>query len=799
MLRSLCRAAVIPLVCLALHAGSASAQPFFMGGAFTYQGQLQDGASPAAGPVDLVFRLYDAPTGGTQVGLIVGASGQTLVDGRFAATLDFNIVWDTSAKWLEIDVSPAGTNQWVTLSPRQQLTPVGQAIRSLRSDQAERATFSDNSGRFDNQLPAFYRDASNLAAGTLPSARLSGVYSGAVSFSNAGNTLAGSGAGLTGLNAAALASGTVADARLSSNVALLNGAQLFSGQNLFTNPANSFAGNGGNLTQLNASQLTIGVLPSARFSGTYTDAVLLTNPVNQFTGSGAGLILLNASNISSGTLGDLRLSSNVPRLNAAQTFSGVNNFVNASNSYSGDGSALTGLWKIGGNNTSGGLGPILGFTDGNPLYLYAGNQRALLLGAPRSATNFGLQTAVAPDIIGGYSGNSVVADFAGATIAGGGGTLNGIANPNIVNSTFGTVGGGVGNRAGWPGLGVVTYSATVAGGAFNNAAGIASTVSGGQSNTASGHHSTIPGGHSNTASGANAFAAGAGAFAEHNYTYVWNCNFGDIDFHSTDNFQYLIRATGGVGINTNAPGADLHVAGRAIVSTSLMVGSTNAPVAPLHVVGGLHLDNSSRDLTIQTGNVMQMGHYDGTTFVERVRMDTAGNVGIGTTAIGGNKLNVSGTFTASVKNFTIDHPLDPTNKYLVHSTVESDQYTTLYRGTVTLDDTGGAVVQLPEWFEALNEDFSYQLTAIGAPMPLLHVGAEVEHNRFEIAGGTPGKRASWMVTGVRKDAYAKEHPLTVEQDKGEFRGTYRHPEAHGAPAGMGEAKETATGERVAER
>lgn len=115
MMRVLRRTAAVPALCLLFNAGAALAQPVFMGSSFTYQGQLQDGGAPAAGPVDLRFRLYDAPAGGTQLGLMVGAPGQTLVDGRFSASLDFNIAWDTSAKWLEIDVSPAGMNQWVTL------------------------------------------------------------------------------------------------------------------------------------------------------------------------------------------------------------------------------------------------------------------------------------------------------------------------------------------------------------------------------------------------------------------------------------------------------------------------------------------------------------------------------------------------------------------------------------------------------------------------------------------------------------------------------------------------------------
>jgi hypothetical protein len=49
----------------------------------------------------------------------------------------------------------------------------------------------------------------------------------------------------------------------------------------------------------------------------------------------------------------------------------------------------------------------------------------------------------------------------------------------------------------------------------------------------------------------------------------------------------------------------------------------------------------------------------------------------------------------------------------------------------------------PDYFEALNRDPSYHLTAIGAPMPNLHVAVEIQGNRFKIAGGVPGKKVSW--------------------------------------------------------
>jgi hypothetical protein len=144
---------------------------------------------------------------------------------------------------------------------------------------------------------------------------------------------------------------------------------------------------------------------------------------------------------------------------------------------------------------------------------------------------------------------------------------------------------------------------------------------------------------------------------------------------------------------------------------------------------------------------------------------------------------VSGNLgVAGHKNFKIDHPLDPANKYLVHSSVESSEMMNIYTGNVTVDAHGEATVPLPDWFEALNTDFRYQLTAIGGPGPGLYIAEKVANNQFKIAGGTPGSEVSWQVTGVRHDAFAKAHPLVVEEEKEErLRGFYIRPELYGAP------------------
>jgi hypothetical protein len=128
-------------------------------------------------------------------------------------------------------------------------------------------------------------------------------------------------------------------------------------------------------------------------------------------------------------------------------------------------------------------------------------------------------------------------------------------------------------------------------------------------------------------------------------------------------------------------------------------------------------------------------------------------------------VHVNGTLSKSAGQFQIDHPLDPENRWLAHSFVESSDMKNIYDGVTALDGSGEAVVELPAWFSALNKDYRYQLTALGAPAPNLHVAAEMAGNRFAIAGGNPGQRVSWQVTGIRQDRYALEHPVVVERTK----------------------------------
>ena len=131
------------------------------------------------------------------------------------------------------------------------------------------------------------------------------------------------------------------------------------------------------------------------------------------------------------------------------------------------------------------------------------------------------------------------------------------------------------------------------------------------------------------------------------------------------------------------------------------------------------------------------------------------------------------------KNFQIDDPLDPANRYLYHSAIESSEMMNIYSGNVTTDGHGDATVHVPAWFEALNGDFRYQLTVIGQFAQAI-VADEIYDGRFRIRTDKPAVKVSWQVTGVRQDAYAKAHPLVVEQDKPVAeRGYYLHPELFG--------------------
>jgi hypothetical protein len=216
---------------------------------------------------------------------------------------------------------------------------------------------------------------------------------------------------------------------------------------------------------------------------------------------------------------------------------------------------------------------------------------------------------ITTNTIAGSHANSVTAGVRGATITGGGVPSGNsdpdfsVENPNRVTDHYGTVGGGYANQAGdaagttddrpFPTVGGGRNNtasgslSTIGGGGLNTASGTNSTVGGGVSNTASGFNSTVSGGSSNTASGFNSTVGGgsnncagstfswaggnrakvrpgsnpggSGSCSGLSYpgglgdegTFVW-ADSQNANFVSTGSNQFLVRAQGGFGFNTNS-------------------------------------------------------------------------------------------------------------------------------------------------------------------------------------------------------------------------------------------------------
>jgi hypothetical protein len=142
-------------------------------------------------------------------------------------------------------------------------------------------------------------------------------------------------------------------------------------------------------------------------------------------------------------------------------------------------------------------------------------------------------------------------------------------------------------------------------------------------------------------------------------------------------------------------------------------------------------------------------------------------------------VNITGTIVKSASKTIIDHPLDPENKYLQQSSVESPDMMTIYNGNATTDANGDALISLPDYFEALNKDFRYQLTVVGQFAQAI-VAKKIENNQFTIKTDKPNVEVSWQVTGIRHDPYAEANRIQVEITKpAKAAGLHRHPEAYG--------------------
>jgi hypothetical protein len=449
----------------------------------------------------------------------------------------------------------------------------------------------------------------------------------------------------------------------------------------------------------------------------------------------------------------------VPDLSGANTFSGnqsVTGNVTASGEVQGGIVNATTSFDLGGSSFASGSA-----ANSNAFLGFAGN--ASITGGSNTAVGY---HALLSDTTGGVNVAMGVNALSGNTT----GAYNVAAGANALGgSTSGFANTGLGNGAGK----VVDGSALT--GKNNVALGTGAAFSTGTLN--------------------NASAIGANAVVGASNTMV----LGSINGINGQ------TATVNVGIGISTPSATLQVLAGGDTPGGIFSGYSLPPGAGLLGTDGLDAYGGNSDLTSNKGyggtgiegkgglGVIVVAGYgaDGPGGIfQGADSGATGTDGDGIRAYAGSgyagyfsgSVFATGSITPSASEVKLDHPLDPANKYLVHASVESSEMKNIYDGNITTDADGHATVQLPEWFEALNRDFRYQLTVIGQFAQAI-IAHKIENNQFEIRTSAPNVEVSWQVTGVRQDAYARANPLVVEQEKAApTRGYYIHPELFGAPA-----------------
>ncbi len=557
------------LLTLAALALAFSLQPlaFSQGTAFTYQGRLDYGGTPANGIYDLRFTIYDADAAGATVGSTFSTNGVAVSNGLFTVTLDFGAgVFTGPARWLEIGVRTNGGGAFSTLTLRQALTPSPYAVFA---GGAQTATTVATGGVSGAALASGAVGSLAIADGSINTNDLGPGVLNSTFWRLGGNSGAGNFLGSRDNQPLEMRANNLPALRLrphagdapsliggsSANAiapfapgAVIAGGGDAASPNIIAPPGLYAAIGGGksNLASGNFSVVSGGSTNQALDDYT-TVSGGFQNIARFFYDTVGGGAANEAAGLGATVGGgwNNRASAQVAfigggELNEATGHSAV--IGGGSSNDAGEFATVAGGWlnRAAGTNSTVGGGKD-NQASGN--YSFVGGGTNNVAGGQNS-------------VIGGGAGNSISTVFSrGTTIAGG--SANTIGSQALTS----TIGGGSGNE-------IQTFSqwSVIAGGA-NNVSALGATravISGGQQNRATGSYGTIPGGYANEATNL-AFAAGVAAKAIHDGAWVWaDGGAGDLlspDFASTRTNQFLVRASGGVGINTNNPQATLHVRG----------------------------------------------------------------------------------------------------------------------------------------------------------------------------------------------------------------------------------------------
>jgi hypothetical protein len=272
------------------------------------------------------------------------------------------------------------------------------------------------------------------------------------------------------------------------------------------------------------------------------------------------------------------------------------------------------------------------------------------------------------------------------------------------------------------------------------------------------------------------------------HSFQWQASVYNSGTRSAQNVAYGFR-TVPLASGSSYPTGTLDLffgpGGGTLTDTGLSIDQFGDLTANLITLDALQLNTGTLDVDSTTGGGYS-AVYGGDSGADSIGVEgqgtEAGIYGSGGTYAGEfyGDVYVSGNVSKAGGSFKIDDPVDPAGKYLYHSFVESPDMKNVYDGVVTTDANGFATVSMPDWFEALNSDFRYQLTTVGQFAQAM-VAKELDANgAFVIQTDKPNVKVSWQVTGIRQDAWAKAHRIPVEQQKtGAEQGKYLHPELFG--------------------
>ncbi len=250
-----------------------------------------------------------------------------------------------------------------------------------------------------------------------------------------------------------------------------------------------------------------------------------------------------------------------------------------------------------------------------------------------------------------------------------------------------------------------------------------------------------------------------GFYVSNGAAYLQTHTDNDLYFSTNDGSpkMTLQKSTGYVGIGVSSPIATLDVSSSTARTLNLTQNNTGLFSANIATVSS---GTAALNVSAATGG-----------YAARLT---------GQVIIDGS-LTVTGSVSKAGGTFKIDHPLDPANKYLVHSFVESPDMMNVYNGNIVTGSNGIAVVKLPDYFESENIDFKYQLTVIGQFAQAI-ISKKISNNQFEIMTDKPAVEVSWQITGVRNDLFAQKNRVQPEEEKtADEKGFFVNPEVYNLP------------------